>query len=200
MNRAESTIEYSKKGGNMDAVISRFGATAIKRAMLLGIIGAMLTGFMVVNTVTSSDISPAGGGGISLSSQTFTNDTQITVVSNGIKVIPSTDGTAVGDTLSGEVEATLSLPEVTTAVTKGNYAYEFEVKESSATDWAATDGTDDLKIEVYGDNGSTTTLLATFYVDQGTADVGDVEGVTGTVDLGSSSSIYNTIDVVVTRQ
>ena len=184
----------------MDAVIARFGATAIKRAMLLGIIGAMLTGFMVVNTVSSGTIGPAGGSGISLSSQNFSDDTQITVSSNGIKLVPSTDSTAVGDTLGGEVEATLSLPEVTTAVTKGNYAYEFEVKESSAADWAAIDGTDDLKIEVYGDNGSTTALLATFYVKQGVLDASNVEGVTGTVDLGSSSTIYDTFDVVITHQ
>ena len=200
MNRAEGRTITPKKGGNVDTIISRFGATTLKRALLLGVIGAMLTSYMVVNTVSSTDISPAGGSGISLSSQTFTDDTQITVVSNGIKVIPSTDGTAVGDTPGGEVEATDALPEVTTAVTKGNYAYEFEVKETLVADWAATDGTDDLKIEVYGDDGSTTTLLATFYAKQGVLQATLIEGVTGTVDLGSSSSIYDTFDVIVTHQ
>ena len=101
----------------MDAIITRIGVTALKRALLLGIIGAMLTGYMVVNTVSSTDIGPAGGGAIKLASQTFSDDTQITVSSNGIKVVPSTDATAVGDTLGGEVEVTSSLPEVTTAVT-----------------------------------------------------------------------------------
>jgi hypothetical protein len=188
------------KGDTMDTIISRFGATTLKRALLLGVIGAMLTSYMVVNTVSSSDITPAGGGAIKLASQTFSDDTQITVSSNGIKLVPSTDGTPVGDTLGGEVEATSSLPEVTTAVTKGNYAYEFEVNESSAADWAETDGTDDLKVEVYGDNGSTTTLLATFYIKQGVLEGSSIEGVTGTVDLGSSSTIYNTFDVVITHQ
>lgn len=199
MNRAEGRILNLKKGGNMDTVITRFGATALKKALLLGVIGALLTGYMVVNTVSSTDISPAGGGAIKLASQTFSDDTQITVSSNGIKLVPSTDGTAVGDSAPG-VEPTISLPEVTTAVTKNNYAYEFVVKETAAADWAATDGTDDLKIEVYGDDGTTTTLIATFYVDQATADIGDVEGVTGTVDLGSSSTIYDTFDVIVTHQ
>lgn len=200
MHRAEPRTINPMKGDTMDTIISRFGATTLKRALLLGVIGAMLTSYMVVNTVSSSDITPAGGGAIKLASQTFSDDTQITVVSNGIKIVPSTDSSPVGDTLGGEVEATSSLPEVTTAVTKGNYAYEFEIKESSAADWAETDGTDDLKVEVYGDNGSTTTLLATFYIKQGVLEGGSVEGVTGTVDLGSSSTIYNTFDVVITHQ
>ena len=200
MYRAERRTSNSKKGDTMNAVMARFGATALKRALLLGVIGAMLTGFMVVNTVSSTDISPAGGGAIKLVGQTFSDDTQITVASNGIKVVPSTDAVAVGDTLGGEVEATDSLPEVTTAVTKGNYAYEFEVKESAVADWAAIDGTDDLKIEVYGDDGSTTTLLATFYAKQGVLQATLIEGVTGTVDLGSSSTIYDTFDVIVTHQ
>ncbi len=198
MNRAEFGIINSKKGGTMNLVLTRFGAPALKKALLLGIVGAMLTGYMVVNTVSSSSIGPTGGGAIKLIGQTFSDDADVTVSSNGIKVVPSTDAVAVGDTLGGEVEATSSLPEVTTAVTKGNYAYEFEIKESGATAWALTDGTDDLVIEVYGDNG-TTTLLATFYVKQAVAD-GTVEGVTGTVDLGSSSTIYDTFSVIVTHQ
>jgi hypothetical protein len=151
MNRAEGRVVKIQKGGNMEAIMSRFGVTALKRAVLLGIFGAMLIGFMVVNTVSTGTIGPSSGA-IKLSSQAFSDDSDITVTSNGIKVVPTTDGT------------------------------------------------DDLKIEVYGDNGSTTTLIATFYVEQGTADVGLIEGVTGTVDLGSYSSVYDTIDVVVTHQ
>ena len=201
MNRAEIGNTSSKKGGNnMDAIVTHFGTSALKRALLLGVIGALLTGFMVVNTVTSSSINPAGGSGIKLVGQTFADDSDITVTSSGIKVVPTTDAVAVGTTLGGEVEATSSLPEVTTTVTKNNYAYEFVVKESGVATWALTDGTDDLKIEVYGDNGTTTTLIATFYAKQGVLEAGSVEGVTGTVDLGSSSTIYDTFDVVVTHQ
>ena len=84
MNRAEGRNTISKKGGNMDAIITRFGATALKRALLLGVIGALLTGFMVVNTVTETDISPAGGGAIKLTTQAFSDDTSVSVVSKGV--------------------------------------------------------------------------------------------------------------------
>src|SRR3990172_6731707 len=102
MNRAEIGNTSSKKGGNnMDAIVTHFGTSALKRALLLGVIGALLTGFMVVNTVTSSSIGPSSGA-IKLVGQTFADDSDITVPSSGIKVVPPTDAVAVGTTLGGE--------------------------------------------------------------------------------------------------
>ena len=175
----------------MNGLTMRFGATALKRALLLGVIGALLTSFMVAQAVTTDNL---GTTTLKLASQTFTSDSAITVVSNGVKVIPSTDGTPVGSTSPG-VTITSSLPEVTTAVTKNNYAYEFVVKEAGN---ATLTGTEKYKIEVYGDNGSTNSLLATFYMQQGSPESGAAEGVTGTVDVGTST--HNSYHIVVTLQ
>ena len=83
------------------------------------------------------------------------------------------------------------------ALTKGNYAYKVEIKKASATSFQSGEN---LKIEMYGDDGSTNALLATFYSQQSTVDDANVEGVTVTVDLGSSSTIHSSFDVIVSRQ
>jgi hypothetical protein len=195
MNRAEGRIINSEKGGNMDAIVARFGATALKKALLLGFIGALITGFMVVNTVTSGTIGPAGGGAIKLSSQAFSSDTDITVTSVGVLVVGS--ATSAAGTSAPGVEATIGNAAVNNALTKDNYAYKFTVIESGVNTLTAAEN---LKIEIYGDNGTTTTLITTLYSQQATADAANAEGITATVDLGSATTIYDNFDVVVTRQ
>lgn len=100
----------------MNALTMRFGATALKRALLLGVIGALLSGFMVAQAVTSTNL---GTTTVKLAAQTFADDTAVTIVSLGVNVIGTTDGTPVGDTSPG-VAVTSALPEVTTAVNKNN--------------------------------------------------------------------------------
>lgn len=179
----------------MDAIVTRFGTTALKRALLLGIVGALLTGFMVVNTLTSTSISPAGGSGIKLAYQPFTDDADVSVVSKGVLVVGA-NAAAAGTTAPG-VEVTIGLAAVNNTLTKDNYAYRFEVKESGVNTLTAAEN---LKIEIYGDNGTTTTLITTLYAQQATVDATTVEGVTATVDLGSATVIYDNFDIVVTRQ
>ena len=135
----------------MNALTTRFGATAFKRALLLGLIGALMTSFMVTQAVSSTNL---GTTTVKLADQTFSDDTTVTIASLGISVIDATDGTPVGDTSPG-VAITSALPEVTTAVTKNNYAYKFEVKESGNVTLTATEK---YKIDLYGDDGTTTSL------------------------------------------
>ena len=86
---------------------------------------------------------------------------------------------------------------VNNALVKNNYAYEFELKESGV---ATLQSAENLKIEVFGDDGSTTSLLATLYTQQGTVDDTNVEGVTVTVDLGSPTVVHDNFDIIVNRQ
>ncbi len=84
---------------------------------------------------------------------------------------------------------------INNALTKNNYFYKFDVEESGLDTLTTSEN---LKVSVYGDDGSTTTLLATLYMLQGSADPSNVEGATVTVDVGST--IHNNYDIVVERQ
>jgi len=157
-------------------------------------IAALLTstGITIATTVTSGDL---GAARVKLSGQTFSDDADVTVTAKGV-IVNGSNGSAAGTSASG-VEVTSLLPAVNNALIKGNYAYKIEIKEAKAT---AFQSGENLKIEVYGDDGATNSLLATFYTQQGTVDDSNIEGVTVTTDLGSSSTIHNSFDVIVTRQ
>ncbi len=176
----------------MNELAKRFGTAALKRALLLGVIGALVSGVMAAQAVTSTNL---GSNSVKLAVETFTEDSSVTVEAVGI-LKNSANDSATGDSAPG-LEATAGLPIVNNALTRGNYAYRVLVKEAAVDSWALNDA---FKIEVYGDDGSTTTLLATLYTQQGVVDAVNVEGVTVTVDLGSSSVVHDSFDVVVTRQ
>ena len=114
-----------------------------------------------------------------------------------VGVLKSGANAAAAGTSAPGIESNDILPAVNNALTKNNYAYRFEMKESGATTWQLGEN---FKIEVYGDDGATITLLATVYTQQATVDDANVEGVTVTVDLGSSSTIHDAFDIVITRQ
>ena len=176
----------------MNDLIAKAGSTALKRALLLGVIGAVLTGFIAAQAVTSTNL---GNGSVKLATESFSDDADVSVVGKGIMVVAS-NASALGGSAPG-VEMDNTLPAVRTALTKNNYAYEFEVKEAAVTSFQSGEN---LKIEVYGDDGTTTTLLATLYTQQGTVDDVNVEGVTVTVDLASTSIVHDNFDIIVTRQ
>jgi hypothetical protein len=172
--------------------MSRVTPSALRWAILLGVIGALFTGFMLVNTVTSTSL---GTSDVKLANETFSDDSDITLVRKGIKLVQTT--TAAAGTSAPGVEIASALPAVNNALTQNNYAYEFEVKESGVT---TLQSGENLKIQIYGDDGTTTTLLATLYTQQATVDDVSVEGVTVTVDLGSATTVHDDFDIVVTRQ
>ena len=166
--------------------------TALSRAILFGVAGAFLMGFMVVNTVTSTSL---GSGTVKMATETFADDADITIVKKGVKLIQTTISASAG---APGVDVTgPTLANVNNALTKNNYAYEFEVKESGAT---TLQSAENLKIEVYGDDGSTTTLLATLYTQQSSVDDANVEGAIVTVDLGSATVVHDNFDIIVNRQ
>lgn len=177
----------------MNMTKPRMLSFTLRKAVSLGLIAALLAGFAAVNTVTSTNL---GTESVKLSSETFSDDTDVNIIGKGVKIIEAAAAAAAGGSAPG-VEVTSVLPAVNNALVLDNYAYEFEVKEVGNTSFQSAEN---LKIEVYGDDGSSTTLLATLYSQQGTVDDASVEGVTVTVDLGSSTAIHNSYNIVVSRQ
>lgn len=174
----------------------------LRQAVIFGAAGAIVTSAVVVNTLTATDIGHDGTGNqqIDLAFNIFVEDTDTTVATTtatGIVVIPS-NASAAGTSAPG-VEPAASFGAVNNTLNADNYGYKFDVKESGIDTWSVGE---DLRIEVYGylTSSDTSLLLTTLYTDQATAEAGDVEGVTVTVDLGSTSVIYDNIDIIVTRQ
>ena len=176
----------------MNTLALKFGSTRVKRAIFLGVAGALVMSVGVVTTVTSSNL---GTSNIKLATESFIDDPDVSVTAVGVLKNGANAG-AAGTSAPG-VEGNATLPAVNNALTKNNYAYRFEVKESTIAAWQLGEN---FKIEVYGDDGATTSLLATLYTQQGTVDDSNAEGVTVTVDLGSSSTIHDAFDIVITRQ
>ncbi len=169
---------------------ARWQGRIVKGLIALGVMIVLFQSFMVVDASSF-----AGGGGASArATETFTDDADVIVTSTGIRKISSTMAT-LGSAAPG-VEVTHDLPAVNNALTKNHYAYTFQVKEVAPSSWKVGD---ELTIEVYGDAASTP-LLATLYIQQSKADDGYVEGVTATIDVGSSTSIPGRFDIIVTRQ
>ncbi len=164
----------------------------VKGLITLAVIWALFQGFMVVEAFSFSDAGTTSFRG----SETFGDDPDIVVASEGIVIISlATPG--VGDNAPG-VEVTSALPAVNNALTQNHLAYRFLVKERAPGSWSAGE---QFRIEVYGAyNGSTNSLLATLYMEQSKADDMRVEGVTATLDVGSSSSFPDRFDIIVTRQ
>lgn len=173
---------------------NRIGSAALPRAILFGLIGASVMGVMVVNAVTSTNL---GNGSIKLGKETFSDDADVVVTSKRIFKLSNADaGPASGDSAPG-VEATSGLPQVNNALVKNKYAYEFEMKEAALTSWQSGEN---FKIEVYMDDGTTNSLLATLYSQQGTVDDGNVEGVTVTVNTGDANIVGDLFSIIITRQ
>lgn len=176
----------------MTSLMSRYGTGALTRATLLGLAGAFLAGLMVVNTVGSTDL---GSSSVKLAVETFTDDPDVAITTVGVLKIPS-NASAIGGSGPG-VEATSAIPAVNNATTKNNYAYRFEIKESGVAAWQSGEN---FLVEIYGDDGSTTSLLATLYIQQSIVDDVSIEGVAVTVDVGSSTIVPDSFDIIVTRQ
>ena len=172
---------------------------AIYRAVLLGLVAAVLTGFVVVYANIGATDLGGGDENIDLSVNTFVGDTEVTVSNSEISIVAAT-AAAAGESPPG-VEADVStFPAVNNALTADNYSYTFEMKETADGDWLTGES---FRIRVYGydSTGPTSTLLTTLYAKQDTDNAAAaVEGVTVTVDLGTSTSIYDHFDIIVDRQ
>ncbi len=186
----------------MEAVIKTILRNSFPRAILLGLIGAIVAGSLVVYTnIQATDLTPSGGSGISLAVNTFTDDPEVTIDNSSLTIV-SANTTAAGDSAPGvPVTGPSPYPAVNGILTADNYSYTFDMHETSAGDWATTT-LDDFRIRVFGFDaaGPTSTLLSTLYADQASVDAGNIEGVTVTVDLTFNTAVYDNFDIIVDRQ
>ena len=178
--------------------VSKLLSTAFKRAALFGVVGAILTTGIVVGyaNITATDLG-SGDEDISLSVNTFVDDTEVTVDNAGLGIVSATAG-AAGDTTGTAVETVVATyAAVNNALTADNYSYSLDMHESAAGDWLVGEK---FRIRVFGYDaaGPTSTLLATLYTKQVTADAG-FEGVRVTVDLGSASAVNDNFDIIIDR-
>ena len=150
---------------------------------------------MMVNAVTTINL---GSGSIRLGRETFSDDTDVTAVSQRIFKLRNADVAGpAGDSAAG-VEAASGLPQVNNNLTRNKYAYEFVVQEAALNSFQSGEN---FKIEVYMDDGTTNSLISTLYMKQVTlVDDGSIEGVTVVVDTGLSKTVGNTFSLVITRQ
>ncbi len=93
----------------MNGVINRFGATALKRALLFGVIGAVLTSFMVAQAVTTTNL---GTSNVKLLTQSYADDTNASTTPSGILVIDTSAGAATS------VEAATTFGALNNALTR----------------------------------------------------------------------------------
>jgi len=185
----------------MEAVIKTILRNSFPRAILLGLIGAIVAGSLVVYTnIQATDLTPSGGSGISLAVNTFTDDPEVTIDNSSLSIVSANTGATAG---APGVESGLSVPPypaVNGILTVDNYSYTFDMHETAGGDWEA-DTLNDFRIRVFGFDaaGPTSTLLSTLYAQQAAAD-GGVEGVTVTVDLTFNTAVYDNFDIIVDRQ
>ena len=180
----------------MNAVLLTRGiaSAGYRRAVVFGLIGALLMGIMVVNAVTTTNL---GTESIRLGRETFSDDTDVTVVSQRIFEITTADeALATGDTAPG-VEASNLMPQVNTDLEAGNKAYQFEVKEATATSWQVGEN---FKIKVFIDEGGGPTIIETLYTKQDTVNDAAVEGVLVTPDSSNQDVIGQVFSIVITQQ
>lgn len=164
------------------------------QAILLGIIVMFLMSVVVVNTITLSNL---GTSTIKVYKDSFSDDPDLVLVSKKLRKVANAEaGPAVGDSAPG-VESSSALPRVNNILKQNKYAYEFEVKEATVNSFQAGEN---FKIEVYMNDGTTNSLVATLYMKQDTVDDTSVEGVTVMADTASNNIVGDLFSIVVTRQ
>ncbi len=177
--------------------LTLFGGSAVKRGILLAAFATLLASVGVTYAaITATDLAPTPGDeAVLLGLNTFVADPDTEFASADI-AISIASASAAGDSQPG-VEADSTLPAVNNPVTRGNYGYTFVVRETSNTAWGADE---DRRVRIWSDDGTTTTLEATLYIRQATVDGGAIDGVTLTIDLGSTTTIDDRYDIVVDLQ
>lgn len=163
------------------------------RSLLLALV---LTAFVlfqvtVVNTVSSTDL---GTSIVKLWAEGFSDDPDVVITGKQI-VKAGANQTVSGDTLPG-IEAAPSFPQVNNALARKNFVYALDIREALADSWQSGAR---YRIEVFVDDGTTVSLLATLYIKQDTADDGQIEGATVKVDTGSNQVLGDAFTAIVTR-
>ncbi len=173
----------------------RIAPAGLRPAFLFGLIGAVLTGFMVANAVTTTNL---GTTSISLDRETFSDDPDVFVTAQRIfKAVNPDAGSPIGDTPTG-IEATTALPLLRNTIVKKEWVFEFELKEIAVDSFSSGEN---FKVEVYVDDGASTSLIATLYMKQeDLVDDGAVEGVLVKASSGLTDIVGDVFSILISRQ
>ena len=171
----------------------RIASLAFRRALLLGLIGALVMGIVVVNAVSSTNL---GDTNLKLANESFSSDPDVAVLANGVQI--GNDDSAVGTTqaTATEMESGGAGKYANPFLTKDNYVYSILVQEAANASFQSGEV---YKIEIWGGDGTGTTLLATVYCQQSSVDDGVKEGCEARADQGSASTVLDTFNVIVTQ-
>ena len=174
---------------------NKFASRSFRRSVLLGLFGgfAILMGVTSTYAISSTNL---GTTNIKLASETFTADADVTVAAFGFGT--GNDDTAVGTTqgTATEVESGGAGKMANPFLTKDNFTYAVLVQEAAITSFQTGEV---YKIEIYGDDGTTNTLLGTVFCKQDSVDDGVIEGCQATVDQGSATDSKDGFSVIVTQ-
>ena len=129
----------------------------------------------------------------SLRAESFVADSATTVENSGISKAPATVS-ATGQARASAVDAATNVTAtiVNGALTKDNFTYQFEVKESGIATWGSAR---EYRIEVFGDGA----LIATLFIKNSPADASNIEGVTGKVDIGGGPTLPDAMTITVQK-
>jgi len=169
-------------------------------AALVLLVALVYSGVAIGQALTATDLGNSGTEAIKLERETFeTGLEDILVVDNRQLELQASDETAAGDTPPGVEANTAAYPDVRTSLTTGNYTYMFDMHELTVGSWT-NDLPDNFTIQVYGYDGASTTLLATLYSKQAQEKTQAIEGVTVSVDSGSTVQDAITWSIAISRQ
>ena len=169
-------------------------------AALVLLVALVYSGVAIGQALTATDLGNSGTEAIRHERETFANGLEDVIdVDNHQLVLQATDETAAGDVPPGVEANSAAYPDVRTSLTTGNYTYMFDMHELTIGGWT-NDLPDNFTIQVYGYDGASTTLLATLYSQQAQEKTQAIEGVTVSVDSGSTDQYALTYSIVISRQ
>ena len=148
---------------------------------------------MVVNTVTTTNL---GSTNIRLAGETFSSDPDVQIEPYGFGIGSDDSGVGTTQGTATEMESGVVGKFANTALPQDNYTYSVLIKEAAVASFAAGEV---HKIEIYGGNATSNTLLGTLYCKQDAADDGAIEGCEAKVDQQSPITTFDSFDVIVTQ-
>ncbi len=183
--------------GRIQALYGVPTSTWRRLVMLAALLAIVSSSIAAATSLTATDL---GGGteSIRLARETFANGLEdIIDVDNHQLVLQGSDESAAGDSAPGVEAAIAAYPDVRTDLVTDNYTYIFDMHEVAIDSWQSGD---DFTIKVYGYDGAVSNLLSTLYCKQDTVDDSNIEGVTVSVDSGTTDEYALTYGIVLARQ
>lgn len=170
----------------------------LKRLPPAGLLALAVVLLLVASSVATLSVSNVGTRNLALGLETMQADTSIDVRPRGLGIKGGGNADANATDCASPREAKTTLPTARTALTKGNYFYRADIKETAPDAWP--DAEDRLyQVELYADD----TLMGTVYFTNTNGNDTAIEGVNVRIDLGISSNgttpLPDKYNLIITR-